>query len=163
MNDHKKNDHAPDEDSARKEYAEMSGGAEQGSGEPTEEDVLLRLAAENEEMKDKALRLAAEMENLRRRTARDVQDARTYAIAAFARDMLSVSDNLGRALEAIPAEAKASGDAGFKALIDGVEMTVFEDFVVEQVKNGATIIGLYPPTMPENQALFAEWREKNGR
>ena len=72
MNDHKKNDHAPDEDSARKEYAEMSGGAEQGSGEPTEEDVLLRLAAENEEMKDKALRLAAEMENLRRRTARDV-------------------------------------------------------------------------------------------
>lgn len=123
MNDHKKNDHAPDEDSARKEYAEMSGGAEQGSGEPTEEDVLLRLAAENEEMKDKALRLAAEMENLRRRTARDVQDARTYAIAAFARDMLSVSDNLGRALEAIPAEAKASGDAGFKALIEGVEMT----------------------------------------
>ena len=46
---------------------------------------------------------------------------------------------------------------------EAVEMTVFEDFVVEQVKNGATIIGLYPPTMPENQALFAEWREKNGR
>ena len=60
-----------------------------------------------------ALRTAAEMENLRRRTARDVQDARSYAIANFARDMLSVSDNLARTLEAIPAEAKASGDAGF--------------------------------------------------
>jgi molecular chaperone GrpE len=83
----------------------------------------MRLAKENEEFKDRALRMAAEMENLRRRTARDVHDARTYAIANFARDMLSVSDNLRRALDAIPAEAKASGDTGFTALIDGVEMT----------------------------------------
>jgi molecular chaperone GrpE len=63
------------------------------------------------------------MENLRRRTARDVQDARAYAVANFARDMLSVSDNLRRALDAIPAEAKAGGDAGFKALIEGVDLT----------------------------------------
>ena len=69
------------------------------------------------------MRAAAEMENLRRRTARDLQDARAYAIANFARDMLSVSDNLRRALDAIPAEAKASGDAGFEALIEGVEIT----------------------------------------
>jgi molecular chaperone GrpE len=78
---------------------------------------------ENEELKDRALRVAAEMENLRRRTARDVHDARSYAIANFARDMLSVSDNLRRALDTIPAEAKASGEAGFAALIEGVEMT----------------------------------------
>jgi molecular chaperone GrpE len=63
------------------------------------------------------------MENLRRRTARDVHDARNYAIANFARDMLSVSDNLKRALEAIPQEARDAGDAGFKALIEGVDMT----------------------------------------
>ena len=78
---------------------------------------------ENEELKDRALRLAAEMENLRLRTQRDVQDAKSYAIANFARDMLQVSDNLKRALDAIPAEAKASGDAGFTALIEGVDMT----------------------------------------
>jgi molecular chaperone GrpE len=83
----------------------------------------MRLLKENEELKDARLRAAAEMENLRRRTARDVADARSYAIANFARDMLSVSDNLNRALEAIPAEARASGDAGFAALIEGVEMT----------------------------------------
>ena len=83
----------------------------------------MRLLKENEELKDRALRVAAEMENLRRRTARDVHDARTYAVANFARDMLSVSDNLRRALDAIPAEAKASGDAGFKALIEGVDLT----------------------------------------
>lgn len=86
-------------------------------------DAFLRLAAENEDLKDRALRLAAEMENLRRRTARDVTDARTYAVTNFARDMLSVSDNLRRALDAIPAEARDSGDAGFKSLVEGVDMT----------------------------------------
>jgi molecular chaperone GrpE len=86
-------------------------------------EAFMRLATENEELKDRALRIAADMENLRRRTARDVHDARVYAIANFARDMLGVSDDLNRALAAIPAEAKASGDAGFKALIEGVEMT----------------------------------------
>ena len=86
-------------------------------------EAFLRLAKENEELKDRTLRIAADMENLRRRTARDVHDARVYAIANFARDMLGVSDDLNRALAAIPAEAKASGDAGFKTLIEGVEMT----------------------------------------
>lgn len=86
-------------------------------------EVLTRLMAENEEFKDKALRMAAEMENLRRRTARDVQDARAYAVANFARDMLSVTDNLRRAIEAVPSDALAGGDAGFKALVEGVEMT----------------------------------------
>lgn len=86
-------------------------------------EAFLRLAAENEELKDRSLRIAAEMENLRRRTARDVTDARTYAVTNFARDMLAVSDNLRRALEAIPADALAGGDAGFKALAEGVEMT----------------------------------------
>jgi molecular chaperone GrpE len=86
-------------------------------------EVVVRLMKENEELKDRALRVAAEMENLRRRTARDVHDARSYAIANFAREMLSVSDNLRRALDAVPAEARNSADAGFKALIEGVEIT----------------------------------------
>ncbi len=63
------------------------------------------------------------MDNLRRRTERDVKDAKSYAVTAFARDMLSVSDNLRRALDAIPADAKENGDAGLKALIEGVDMT----------------------------------------
>ena len=86
-------------------------------------ELVVKLIKENEELKDRALRVAAEMENLRRRTARDVHDARSYAIANFARDMLSVSDNLRRALDAVPAEAQGSGDAGFKALIEGVDIT----------------------------------------
>ncbi|MDR6631914.1 molecular chaperone GrpE [Phyllobacterium sp. 1468] len=84
---------------------------------------LDKLRAENGDLKDQLLRLAADMENLRKRTARDVHDARAYSVANFARDMLSVSDNLKRALEAIPADVLASGDAGFKSLAEGVEIT----------------------------------------
>ncbi|MRG54516.1 molecular chaperone GrpE [Phyllobacterium sp. YR620] len=81
------------------------------------------LRAENNDLKDQLLRLAADMENLRKRTARDVHDARSYSVANFARDMLAVSDNLKRAIEAVPADALAGGDAGLKGLVEGVEMT----------------------------------------
>lgn len=92
-------------------------------GDSGDYEALVRLLKENEDLKDRAMRAAAEMENLRRRTARDVHDARAYAIANFARDMLSVSDNLRRAIEAVPSDAKAGGDAGLASLLEGVEMT----------------------------------------
>ncbi|WP_375704126.1 nucleotide exchange factor GrpE [Bartonella sp. AD328YNZD] len=85
-------------------------------------DLLASLQDENKELKNQLLRLVADMENLRRRTMRDVADAKAYSIANFARDMLSVSDNLNRALEAIPEGARES-DAGLKSLAEGVEMT----------------------------------------
>ncbi|MBI0020339.1 nucleotide exchange factor GrpE [Bartonella sp. W8097] len=85
-------------------------------------DAVAAMQAENDELKDQVLRLAAEMENLRRRTARDVADARAYSVANFARDMLQVSDNLNRALQAIPEGAREK-DAGLNALAEGVEMT----------------------------------------
>ena len=88
-----------------------------------EPDPLELAKAETADMRDRYLRLAADMDNLRRRTEREVKDAKSYSVAGFARDMLAVSDNLRRALEAIPAEAREAGDAGFNALIEGVEMT----------------------------------------
>src|SRR5436305_4432016 len=81
------------------------------------------LAKEAAEARDKMLRTLAEMENLRKRTSREVADARTYSISGFARDVLEIADNLQRALDAVPAEAKASADPGLKALIEGVELT----------------------------------------
>ena len=81
------------------------------------------LAKEAAEARDKMLRTLAEMENLRKRTSREVADARTYGITGFARDILDIADNLQRALDAVPAEAKAAADPGLKALIEGVELT----------------------------------------
>ena len=88
-----------------------------------EEGSVEALAKEAAEARDKMLRTLAEMENLRKRTAREVADARTYGISGFARDVLDIADNLQRALDAVPAEAKAAADPGLKALIEGVELT----------------------------------------
>jgi len=94
-----------------------SGTAEAQSPDPAE------LAREAAEYKDKLLRTLAEMENLRRRTAREVIDARQYGNAGFARDILAVADNMERALAALDAELREKADAGVKALLDGVELT----------------------------------------
>jgi molecular chaperone GrpE len=88
-----------------------------------EEGSTEALAKEAADARDKMLRTLAEMENLRKRTAREVSDARTYGISGFARDVLDIADNLQRALDAVPAEAKAAADPGLKALIEGVELT----------------------------------------
>jgi molecular chaperone GrpE len=88
-----------------------------------EEGSVEALTREAAESRDKMLRTLAEMENLRKRTTREVADARTYGIAAFARDVLDIADNLQRALDAVPAEAKADAGPGLKALIEGVELT----------------------------------------
>ncbi|MGI9365091.1 MAG: nucleotide exchange factor GrpE [Rhizobiaceae bacterium] len=85
--------------------------------------VLDKLKAENEELKDRTLRTIAEMDNLRKRTAREITDARSYAVANFARDLLGVGDNLQRAIQAVPPEKRESGSDEFKALIEGVELT----------------------------------------
>jgi molecular chaperone GrpE len=75
------------------------------------------------EFKDRLLRTLAEMENLRKRTEREVTDARLYGVASFARDLLGVADNMRRALDAVSPELRASAEAGVRALIDGVELT----------------------------------------
>jgi molecular chaperone GrpE len=96
--------------------------AEAAGGEP-QADPMETLAREAAEMRDRWMRALAEMENLRRRTEREVADARTYGAAGFARDMIGVADNMRRALDAVPAELRERADAGVKALIEGVELT----------------------------------------
>jgi molecular chaperone GrpE len=86
-------------------------------------DPVAQLAKEAAELKDRLLRTLAEMENLRRRTEREVADARTYGVTNFARDILAVADNMERALKALDDEIREKADAGVKALLDGVELT----------------------------------------
>lgn len=88
-----------------------------------EEGSVEALTKEVAEARDRTLRTLAEMENLRKRTVKEVTDARTYGITAFARDVLDIADNLQRALDAVPTEAREAADAGLKGLIEGVELT----------------------------------------
>src|SRR3954447_7844872 len=89
----------------------------------TAPDPIAALAKEAADMKDRLLRTLAEMENLRRRTEREVADARAYGITNFARDILAVADNMERAMKALDDEIRTKADAGVKALLDGVELT----------------------------------------
>jgi len=86
-------------------------------------DPAAALVKENADLKDRLLRTLAEMENLRRRTEREVADARAYGVTSFARDILAVADNMERALKALDEEIRDKAEAGVKALLDGVELT----------------------------------------
>jgi molecular chaperone GrpE len=93
------------------------------TGSAPEPDRVAQLEAEKLDLKEKLLRTLADMENLRRRTEREIADARTYAVTNFARDMLNVADNFQRAVDNVPKEARDTGEAVWKALIEGVELT----------------------------------------
>ena len=115
---------APDEvqDEAQDEAQEDA--AEAARPEPDEpaRDPVAELQAQVAELKDQLLRALAETENLRRRSQRECEDTARYAAAPFAKDIIEVADNLGRALAAVPAEA-VEADEHLKTLMTGVGMT----------------------------------------
>jgi molecular chaperone GrpE len=84
-------------------------------------DALVRLREDLDAQKQEVLYAKAETQNVRRRLEKDIADARAYAATGFARDILSVSDNLARALEAIPADLRE--DERLKSLVAGLEAT----------------------------------------
>ncbi len=105
------------------------------AAEPDSRGVLQNLQRENAELKDKLLRALADMENLRRRTDKEVADAKLYGISSFARDMLSFADNSRRAVENIPAALRKSAEPFVKTLIEGVELTE-RDFLARLARHG---------------------------
>ena len=94
--------------------------APEAAPEPAPSTALDRELADT---KDRLLRTLAEMENMRKRTEREVADSRVYGITAFARDILTVADNMHRAMKALDDELRTKADSGVKALLDGVELT----------------------------------------
>ena len=109
----------------------------------TLDQQILALEVEKQEMRDQMLRALAEMENLRKRAEREKSDARVYAIEKFARDLLSVSDNMARALEALPEAEREALTEGGKGLLGGIEMTQKELHTV-LTRHGVTAIEAEP-------------------
>ena len=89
--------------------------------------ALTDLKAENADLRDRNLRIIAEMENFRRRAERDKSESVKYAASEFGRDMISVADNLRRAIEAVSKDASEQSPA-VKTLLDGIEATERELF-----------------------------------
>jgi molecular chaperone GrpE len=115
--------------------AEIAAAEAESATAPELADPIAEAKREATEFKDKLLRTLAEMENLRKRTEREVLDARLYGIAGFARDVLAVADNMHRALDAIRPELRESTNPTVKALIEGVELTERELLKILE-KNG---------------------------
>lgn len=107
-------------------------GGDAGGADPFA--VLEKLNTENAELKDRMLRTLAEMENLRRRTEKEVADAKLYGVTNFARDMLAVADNLTRAAAAVPADAREA-DGPIKTLVEGLDLTE-KDFISRLARYG---------------------------
>ncbi len=124
----------PDEQDTAANPEQTGGGSDMENTEPQEnggeasstpwaDGEVAELKADVAELKDRLLRTLAETENVRRRSERERDDARKYAVTAFARDVIAVGDNLARALQSVGAEARDAADDAMKNLIDGVEMT----------------------------------------
>ena len=112
------------EPGARRAVTEKDAASAQADAEQRDASAVIEaLNAENTQLKDRVLRTLAEMENLRRRTEREVADAKTYGVTSFARDMLTVVDNLARALEHVPADALANADPQIQSVLEGVKLT----------------------------------------
>ncbi|WP_395661218.1 nucleotide exchange factor GrpE [Aestuariivirga sp.] len=116
---------------------------------------IVQLKEEAGALKDRLLRTAADMENLRKRAEREKAEATLYAATNFARDLLSVADNMSRALAAMPAEAREKADDATRNLLAGVELTerelikVFERYNIRKVE---TVGAKFDPNV--HQALF---------
>jgi molecular chaperone GrpE len=116
-------------------------------------DVLGALQAELEEARQSALYAQAETQNVRRRLEKDAQDARAYAATAFARDILSVADNLSRGLDAMP-EAMRTDEAN-KGLVTGLEATQRELLAVFERHGIKRIAAMGMPLDPnQHQAMI---------
>ncbi len=99
---------------------------DQQDEELTPDQLIMALEAEKEEMHQQYLRALAELQNVRKRAEREVRDARIYGIEKFAADLLSVSDNMARALEALSEDEIEGLSEPGKNLLGGVEMTAKE-------------------------------------
>jgi len=129
-------------------------GIENASAEGGELDRLADLEKELEEVRQHALYAQAETQNVRRRLEQEKQLASTYAATAFARDMLSVKDNLDRALASIPEELRE--EEKIKPILTGIEVTARELDSVFQ-RNGITRIeAMGEPLDPNRHQAMVE-------
>lgn len=116
---------------------------------------IAQLREEAAQLKDRLLRTAADMDNLRKRAEREKAEAILYAATNFARDLLSVADNMSRAVASVSPEAREKADETTKNLLAGVEMTerellnVFQRYNIRKVE---TVGAKFDPNV--HQALF---------
>lgn len=148
---------APGDDAGGPDAAAPAGTGSAGTGPETTgpEARIAELEAEVADLKDRLLRAVADAENTRKRAERDKQDASKYAMTSFARDVLSVGDNMRRAIDTLSDEDRTAAPEPVRNLIEGVEMTERE-FLSVMERNGVKAINPHGEKFDPNlhQAMF---------
>jgi molecular chaperone GrpE len=104
---------------------------------------VIALEKERDDLNDRMLRALAETDNVRKRANRQIAEERNYAVEKFARDLLNVSDNLSRALEALPADVRAKLPEAARVALEGVALTQ-KELVTVLSRHGVTAIDAAP-------------------
>ena len=110
---------SPIDNPSAAEAATGEAGASQSGGADAR---IAELEAEVAKFRDQALRALAEAENTRRRDQNEIEERGKFALASFAKDILTVPDNLRRALDALPAALRKENEK-FESFASGVELT----------------------------------------
>jgi molecular chaperone GrpE len=132
-------------------YAAENEGMDEAVGHPSAQphmpnplaEQVTALEKERDELKDNMLRALAETDNVRKRANRQIEDARVYAVEKFARDLLTVSDHLSRAMAAIPPGERALMTEAASNALEGVELTQ-KELVAVLARHGVTAIDASP-------------------
>jgi molecular chaperone GrpE len=109
------------------------------AAEPTPEDTIKKLEEEIALLKDQRIRALAEADNVRKRAQRDQEEMSKYAVTAFARDMVSVLENLNRATESLAAHKEQNSEELLKTFAEGIDLTqrellgIFEKFQIKRL------------------------------
>lgn len=154
----------PEENQAPEDDIDTLENTEEQAAENTEETIdfsqeIEKLKAENLALKNEFLRAYADAENTKKRCTQEIEKNTKYAISSFAKDLLSVADNLHRAIEALPEAEKAKCEEA-KNLLKGVELTetelmkVFNKFGVQKVDSMGKIFD------PNYQRVIQEVEDK---
>ncbi len=106
-------------------------------------EQVAALEKERDELKNNMLRALAETDNVRKRANRQIDEARLYAVEKFARDLLNVSDNLARSVEAVPPESRGIMTDAVKTALEGVELTQ-KELVSVLARHGVTAVDATP-------------------
>ena len=143
MADEKPNQETEDENTSAAEAKQpaedqVENEAKNAEDDSIELDPMTILEMERDDLKDQALRAMAEVENMRRRTERELAQARRYGHANFARDLLAAIDNLKRAVDVLP-EDRSGLDANMTNLVVGVEM-IHQEITSVLERHGITMI-----------------------
>jgi molecular chaperone GrpE len=113
--------------------------SEKDQTEETPEEIIKKLNIEIENLRDQRLRAAAELENFRRRAEKDQADALKYGIANFAKEIITIKDNIERAQSSIPDDARKN--EGIKSVVEGLDLiaqataTTFEKIGIKKIES----------------------------